>query len=108
MTLDVYAQLEQRVKREHGASFDRLMRQARELRGEDSTTREAAQLVLNRYRPQNRSVFGPRRIRPSSPKNRPQQGKRRVARPGIEPGTPRFSESRENPWLSPHLQDFFW
>lgn len=30
MTLDVYAQLEQRVKRAHGESFDRLVRQARE------------------------------------------------------------------------------
>jgi hypothetical protein len=30
MTLDVYAQLEQRVKRAHGKSFDRLVRQARE------------------------------------------------------------------------------
>jgi integrase len=30
MTMDVYAQLEQRVKRSHGKSFDRLVRQARE------------------------------------------------------------------------------
>jgi integrase len=30
MTMDVYAQLEQRVKREHGESFDRLVRQAGE------------------------------------------------------------------------------
>jgi hypothetical protein len=29
MTLDVYAQLEQRVQRDHGAGFDRLVRQAR-------------------------------------------------------------------------------
>jgi integrase len=29
MTMDVYAQLEQRVKRDHGTSFDRLVRQAR-------------------------------------------------------------------------------
>jgi hypothetical protein len=28
MTLDVYAQLEQRVKREHGARFDALVRDA--------------------------------------------------------------------------------
>jgi hypothetical protein len=26
MTIDVYAQLEQRLKRDHGASFDRLVR----------------------------------------------------------------------------------
>jgi hypothetical protein len=30
MTMDVYAQLEQRVDRSHGESFDRLVRQARE------------------------------------------------------------------------------
>lgn len=30
MTMDVYAQLEQRAKREHGESFDRLVRQASE------------------------------------------------------------------------------
>ena len=30
MTLDVYAQLQQRVKREHGRAFDTLVRQARE------------------------------------------------------------------------------
>jgi hypothetical protein len=31
-----------------------------------------------------------------------------MARPGIEPGTPRFSEGGENPWLTADLQDFFW
>lgn len=31
MTMDVYAQLEQRAKRDHGESFDRLVRQAHEL-----------------------------------------------------------------------------
>jgi hypothetical protein len=30
MTMDVYAQLQQRVKREHGTAFDRLVGQARE------------------------------------------------------------------------------
>jgi hypothetical protein len=30
MTMDVYAQLEQRVDRSHGTSFDRLVRTARE------------------------------------------------------------------------------
>jgi integrase len=30
MTLDVYAQVQQRVKRQHGAAFDRLVRRARE------------------------------------------------------------------------------
>ena len=45
MTLDVYAQLEQRAKRDHGASFDRLIRRARDLNGESPTASEAAQLV---------------------------------------------------------------
>jgi Phage integrase family len=36
MTMDVYAQLQQRVKREHGASFDRLIGDARaQLYGEE-------------------------------------------------------------------------
>lgn len=30
MTMDVYAQLEQRVDRSHGANFDRLLRAARD------------------------------------------------------------------------------
>jgi len=30
MTMDVYAQLEQRAKRSHGANFDRLLAEARE------------------------------------------------------------------------------
>lgn len=30
MTMDVYAQLQQRVERQHGAKFDRLVRRARE------------------------------------------------------------------------------
>jgi integrase len=34
MTMDVYAQLEQRAKRGHGESFDRLVRQEREIHGE--------------------------------------------------------------------------
>jgi hypothetical protein len=29
MTLDVYAQLEQRIKRDHGANLDKLLRTAR-------------------------------------------------------------------------------
>jgi len=34
MTLDVYAQLEQRVQRDHGRSFDRLLLRAREQLGD--------------------------------------------------------------------------
>jgi hypothetical protein len=43
MTLDVYAQLEQRVKREHGVRFDTLVRDARvQLRGAQMQPRKGA------------------------------------------------------------------
>ena len=42
MTTDVYAQLEQRAKRSHGASFDRLMRQAREVHQPPAPPAQAA------------------------------------------------------------------
>jgi hypothetical protein len=46
MTLDVYAQLQQRVKREHGRAFDTLVRQAREqLYGTTSELPEAARPI---------------------------------------------------------------
>jgi hypothetical protein len=41
MTMDVYAQLEQRVKREHGASFDRLVSEAPEVPGGAQAAAEA-------------------------------------------------------------------
>jgi integrase len=41
MTMDVYAQLEQRAKRSHGTSFDRLVSQARELHGDPATAAAA-------------------------------------------------------------------
>ncbi|MQA75241.1 MAG: tyrosine-type recombinase/integrase [Solirubrobacterales bacterium] len=45
MTLDVYAQLQQRVKRAHAAAFDRLVRQAREqLHGSEEATGDADSL----------------------------------------------------------------
>lgn len=52
MTLDVYAQLEQRAERHHGASFDRLVRRAREqLHGGLTGPAEAGVLVPKRYGP---------------------------------------------------------
>ena len=45
MTLDVYAQLQQRVKRDHGHAFDRLVRQAREQLGTQPTEASTAALV---------------------------------------------------------------
>jgi hypothetical protein len=41
MTMDVYAQLEQRAKRSHGTSFDRLVRQAHEQHGDPATAAAA-------------------------------------------------------------------
>ncbi len=67
MTMDVYAQLEQRLKRDHGASFDRLVREAPELRGEDSASADAAALVLKDTGPKV-GLFGAskKRVRSSS------------------------------------------
>src|SRR5438067_11391175 len=79
------------VKRDHGASFDRLVRQARELRGDDATASEAAQLAPKSTGPQidglGTSKPGDRRQN----RNRREQAKRGMARLGIEPRTPRFS-----------------
>ena len=45
MTTDVYAQLQQRVRREHGKAFDLLVRQARErLYGPDAEVDEAPEI----------------------------------------------------------------
>ena len=98
MTLDVYAQLEQRAKRDHGASFDRLIRRARDLNGESPTASEAGQLgSLKRLSwVGNRPDLAPSEAYSSSTQTDPEQAKDQMARPGIEPGTPRFSEGREN------------
>jgi integrase len=44
MTLDVYTQLEQRIKRDHGASLDRLISSARPHPGEPTALAEPAAL----------------------------------------------------------------
>jgi integrase len=92
MTLDVYAQLEQRVDRSHGTSFDRLVNKARE---------HVAALPLAA----EMEGFGPRmghegekpsktvtkRPRREKSKSAGLQHDRGMARLGIEPRTPRFS-----------------
>ena len=88
MTMDVYAQVQQRVKRDHGANFDRLLREAREPETGDS---EAAELVTKRYRPSESPDSEPGDLRPSPDESGSEQGKDDMARPGFEPGTPRFS-----------------
>jgi integrase len=92
MTMDVYAQLEQRAKRDHGASFDQLVRDARGLRGEREQMPEAGSIG-------NEKVTGPKmgpNLRPREPdtsdsKTIEEQAKDEMARLGIEPRTPRFS-----------------
>jgi hypothetical protein len=92
MTMNVYAQLEQRVDRSHGTSFDRLVRRAREQvaglsldPNEDSNGRRLGDEAGN----------GPLRadseLRDRRRKPAHLQGRSRMARAGIEPATPRFS-----------------
>jgi hypothetical protein len=91
MTMDVYAQLEQRAKRDHGKSFDRLIRQARNLHGQPTQAPQTSKKVLKRYRDQKTPDPAPHEQDPDAPETAPQQAKRDMARPGFEPGTPRFS-----------------
>ena len=85
MTLDVYAQLEQRADRTHGTSFDALIRRA-------DQARRDAELVMKRSRgPQNAETGPEIAARPRTRKARKSREIRDMARPGLEPGTPRFS-----------------
>ena len=84
MTLDVYAQLEQRVERFHGTSFDALLRGANDrLRAVDWAT----------FGPPTRKSPTHHLPEPARKRRRKHRyaGKKKVARPGLEPGTPRFS-----------------
>jgi len=97
MTMDVYAQLEQRAARSHGTSFDRLVRQARE-----QLIAAAAGSGLDPVWATN----GPRatELAPSDSSkgnggdedNADFQYIPPMARPGLEPGTPRFSGTRQS------------
>ena len=96
MTLDVYAQLQQRVKREHGRAFDTLVRQAREqLYGTTSGLPEPASEPVSGHESGHEATFGEsdgptdERIGEQEPSDL--QADRGMARPGLEPGTPRFS-----------------
>ena len=92
MTMDVYAQLEQRAQRSHGTAFDRIVRAAREQlegRAEPSTN-------LNHWatigpRNQNRPDFAAPEPVPENEEPRDLQGSSPMARPRLELGTPRFS-----------------
>ena len=85
MTLDVYAQLEQRADRSHGTSFDALIRRA-------DRARSDAELGMKRSRgPQNAETEPQIAARPRTRKGDGSRDLREMARPGLEPGTPRFS-----------------
>ena len=95
MTMDVYNQLQQRAKREHGASFDRLVREARvALYGEDTPV-ECAD------KPVEQGVWAgtPKMAPKTTSPHRPERGQklrtsRKKARRGscnLETGGPTFS-----------------
>ncbi|MEA2298281.1 MAG: hypothetical protein QOF77_1217, partial [Solirubrobacteraceae bacterium] len=92
MTLDVYAQLEQRVERSHGTAFDGLVRKAREqLRTSQIEADEGLHWATNGPRESeigSTSISDPA-TDPGKPANL--QDFPPMARPGLEPGTPRFS-----------------
>src|SRR5919197_3449607 len=92
MTLDVYAQLEQRVQRDHGVGFDRLVRDARvQLHGTDTSM--STERVLAPKWPWRARATPSTGSKPEPEREEPHdlQGSSEVARPGLEPGTPRFS-----------------
>jgi integrase len=84
MTMDVYAQLEQRVDRRHGTAFDELLRNAK-----------------GQHQDADWATIGPRAgagaemeagaARSEAKKKPAQAGLSEVARPRLELGTPRFS-----------------
>ena len=83
MTMDVYAQLEQRVNRQHGTAFDALLREAR---GHEEDREKA----MKRPRAQDSTDQTVQTTRLSNEKDLQTQAFH-MARPGLEPGTPRFS-----------------
>jgi integrase len=88
MTMDVYAQVQQRAKRSHGAGFDRLVHDARESFAALPTTEFWVGNGHDGEKPTKTVSKRPRRERSKTVRL---QGRHGVARPGLEPGTPRFS-----------------
>ena len=84
MTMDVYAQLEQRVDRSHGTAFDELIRAAKGQ--QDDIVRD----TFGTRAPSE--AFPTTEVEIEEAKKKPAKaGFQEVARPGLEPGTPRFS-----------------
>jgi integrase len=84
MTMDVYAQLEQRVDRRHGTSFDALLREAR-------GQRENADWATIGPREPSEAPEPNRRAATKANKKPADARLSEVARPRLELGTPRFS-----------------
>ena len=99
MTLDVYAQLEQRIQRSHGKEFDRLVRHAREQLHGTSTGAPAEGVLVPKWSSRARAAATDEEA-PEPEREEPHdlQGSSEVARPGLEPGTPRFSVVRSGPF----------
>jgi hypothetical protein len=92
MTMDVSAQLQQRAKRDHGAHFDGLLRQARvELRTPDETASNTSIGTAIGTEGQKSPFPAPDCAPADDQKPASEQAERGMARPGLEPGTPRFS-----------------
>jgi len=81
MTMDVYAQLEQRVERSHGTNFDRLL----------SAARDQANGVQLGSDPKIDPLDASEGVPSDGPASPSQSGKHGMARAGLEPATPRFS-----------------
>jgi len=92
MTLDVYAQLEQRVDRSHGHSFDRFIRRAKEqLSGLSVGPNEALNGLRKGHEGPKTPFQGETEEKDKHPKSPILQGLSEVARVRIELTTPRFS-----------------
>jgi DNA-binding CsgD family transcriptional regulator len=90
MTMDVYAQLEQRIDRRHGTSFDRLIRRARDaVAGLPRSDQTSFGTRLGHEIPPGR-LGGDGQSGDDAGKAL-QSADREMARGGIEPPTPRFS-----------------
>jgi hypothetical protein len=98
MTMDVYAQLEQRAARSHGAAFDRIVRAAREQLETSSHSAAAGRdWPAIGPRAENQADFADGEPSSNDEEPRDLQGPSEVARPRFELGTPRFSDAPRDP-----------
>jgi integrase len=92
MTMDVYAQLEQRAKRDHGARFDELMRRAKKELSDRPKVHPAESSGTATGTGAPKSPISPADpVVPEKSKHSDLQAEDQVVRPGLEPPTPRFS-----------------